>query len=136
MQQTEHPDSPQHQGETEVPNPVVHFEILGPDAKKLQDFYSSLFGWTIDANNEMQYGTVDNGGQGINGGVAPSDDGGPRSIFYISVKDATEHLQKIESMGGKTVTPATVIPGMVTYALFTDPAGNLIGLVNEEMPPA
>ena len=26
-------------------NPVVHFEITGKDGKKLQDFYSSAFGW-------------------------------------------------------------------------------------------
>ncbi len=29
--------------------PVVHFEITGQDAKKLQAFYSELFGWEIDA---------------------------------------------------------------------------------------
>ncbi len=30
---------------------VVHFEIIGKDGKKLQEFYSALFGWNIDANN-------------------------------------------------------------------------------------
>jgi hypothetical protein len=29
-----------------------------------------------------------------------------------------------------------VIPGMVTFGLFTDPAGNLVGLVEAETPPA
>ena len=30
----------------------------------------------------------------------------------------------------------TVIPGMVTMALFADPDGNVVGLVHNETPPA
>ena len=44
-----------------MPNPVVHFEILGPDAVKTQAFYRDLFGWTINADNPMQYGLVEAG---------------------------------------------------------------------------
>jgi hypothetical protein len=36
-----------------MPNPVTHFEIVGKDGKKLQEFYASLFGWAVDANNPM-----------------------------------------------------------------------------------
>src|SRR3954468_24415386 len=42
----------------EMGQPVVHFEITGKDGEKLQGFYSDLFGWDIDANNEFKYGTV------------------------------------------------------------------------------
>ncbi len=38
--------------------PVVHFEVIGKDGKKLQAFYSELFEWDIDANNEFGYGNV------------------------------------------------------------------------------
>jgi predicted enzyme related to lactoylglutathione lyase len=34
------------------------------------------------------------------------------------------------------VTPRTEIPGVVTFAIFADPAGNTIGLVEPEMPAA
>ena len=40
-------------------HPVTHFEVLGKDAKKLQDFYSSAFGWKIDASNPMNYGIIE-----------------------------------------------------------------------------
>ena len=30
-------------------NPVVHFEIAGPDGLVLQQFYRDLFGWKIDS---------------------------------------------------------------------------------------
>jgi predicted enzyme related to lactoylglutathione lyase len=39
-------------------NPVTHFEIHGRDGKKTQAFYASLFGWTVDADNPMDYGMV------------------------------------------------------------------------------
>jgi hypothetical protein len=115
-------------------NPVVHFEVVGGDGKKLQQFYAGVFGWKIDANNPMNYGIVDNGGHGINGGVGPAPDGQPHAMFYISVPDTDEALRKIESMGGKTVMPTEVIPDMVTLAMFADPEGNVVGLVKDEEP--
>jgi len=30
-------------------NPVVHFELIGPDPARLRDFYSQLFGWDAPA---------------------------------------------------------------------------------------
>ncbi len=62
-------------------NPVIHFEILGKDARKSRDFYSALFGWTIDANNPMEYGMVE--GAGLGGGVAGL--GGPQDRPMVTV---------------------------------------------------
>jgi predicted enzyme related to lactoylglutathione lyase len=111
--------------------PVVHFEILGKDAKKLQNFYSDLFGWKINANNPMNYGLVEAAGEGsIGGGIGSAGEGAPGHItFYVQVDDLQSYLDKAESMGGKTIVPVTEIPNMVTFALFQDPEGNMIGLV-------
>lgn len=117
-----------------MPNPVVHFEIIGKDGAALRDFYASTFGWQIQLPPEMDYGLVENGGEGINGGVGG---GGQNSvIFYIQVDDPLACLDKIAQAGGKTVTPVTTIPGMVTFAHFADPQGNVVGLVASETPPA
>ena len=35
----------------------------------------------------------------------------------------------VEVAGGKTVLGPTEVPGVVTFALFKDPDGNLMGLV-------
>jgi predicted enzyme related to lactoylglutathione lyase len=110
---------------------VIHFEIVSKNASKLHSFYSDVFGWKIDANNPMNYGIVDNEGSGINGGIGgPMDATYPGHVtFYISVADPAKTLQKIESLGGKTVMPPSDIPGTdTTIAQFTDPDGNLIGL--------
>ena len=45
------------------------------------------------------------------------------------VDDPQATLDKVETMGGKTVMPPSEIPGAgVTIAMFTDPQGHLIGL--------
>ena len=111
-------------------NPVVHFEVMGKDAEKLRDFYSKMFGWEMQIPTEMDYGLVDNGGQGINGGIGKGEQA--HATFYVEVDDPQAHLEKIEAAGGKTTVPVTVIPNMVTFAMFTDPEGNLVGLVKAD----
>jgi uncharacterized protein len=49
--------------------------------------------------------------------------------LYVQVDAIDPTLEKIEESGGKTIVPRTEIPQVVTYALFTDPAGNMVGLV-------
>lgn len=112
-------------------NPVVHFEINGRDASRLQQFYGELFGWKIDADNPMNYGIVDTqaGGDGINGGIGQSEQGGTQVTFYIAVPDVQAVLDSVERTGGRTVVPVTEIPNMVTFAQFADPEGNVVGLV-------
>jgi uncharacterized protein len=115
-------------------NPVTWFEVTGKDGKKLQDFYSEVFGWKIDASNPMQYGMVDNAGEGIGGGISAGDGGSTGVIFYIEVDDPQAYLNKVESNGGKTVMPVTEIPGMVIFAQFADPEGNKVGITKAGYP--
>lgn len=109
-------------------NPVVHWEITNQHAERLVPFYSSVFGWHIDANNPHHYGMVDTGGEGINGGIGQSD--GPNWVtFYVQVPDLQATLDQVQQLGGRTLMPPTEIPGAVTMALFADPEGNTIGLI-------
>jgi uncharacterized protein len=109
-------------------NPVIHFEVVGKDGPKLHKFYSDLFGWKINADNPMNYGIVDNGGEGINGGVGQSPDGRRQVTWYVQVDSIDDSLKKAEGMGGKTVMPRTEMD-MVTLAMVADPEGNVVGLV-------
>lgn len=116
-----------------MPNPVVHFEIQANDPQKVQDFYQKLFDWHIDDNNPMKYGIVNTHVEGgIGGGIGPTQDGVGRVTFYAQVDDLQKYLDKAEQLGGKTIMPPTVIPDMVTLAMFTDPEGNIIGMVKEQ----
>jgi hypothetical protein len=114
-----------------MPSPVVHFEALGPDGPALIRFYGDAFDWKIDADNPMGYGMIDNGGQGINGGIgqAPPEGNGRHLTWYVWVEDLEAALKKIEDLGGKTINPPMTVPGGPTVAHFEDPAGNFVGLV-------
>ncbi|MBF6599256.1 MAG: glyoxalase [Dehalococcoidia bacterium] len=108
---------------------VVHFEVLGKDGKKLQQFYGSMFDWNVDANNPMQYGLVNPGDAGLGGGIGGTQDGGPQVTFYVEVPDLAAALTKAESLGGKKISEPMEVPGGPTLAHFADPDGNVIGLM-------
>jgi predicted enzyme related to lactoylglutathione lyase len=115
--------------------PVVHFEIAGKDAAKLQDYYSQLFGWEIDANNPMGYGLVPREGNvnadgiGIGGGISAGPEGyGGHVTFYVEVPDADAAMAQAEQLGGtRMMGPMEVMDGL-TIGLFTDPEGHVIGV--------
>ena len=50
-------------------------------------------------------------------------------LIYIGVPDINAALAKITANGGAVVFPRTEVPGIVVLALFRDPAGNRMGLV-------
>ena len=124
--------------EKELPNPVVHFEIVGKDHEALQQYYRELFNWNITlASPEFPYGVVsaEEQGAGIGGGVGSSMGGDAQSTFYVEVDDIQASLDRAVELGGEVAMPVTVIPGMVIFAHFKDIEGNLIGLVSSEAPP-
>jgi uncharacterized protein len=101
--------------------PIVYFEVAGPDSETLRQFYSSVFGWNADSSNQIAASSTG----GLKGGIRQDP---PEKIFYLGVPDIVEALKQIEAAGGRVVVPRTVVPGVVTFALFTDPAGNRLGL--------
>ena len=113
-----------------MPNPVVHFEIMARgDRARSQKFYSDLFEWHVQPEDEMNYGVVDTHMEGgIGGGI--SGDGAYSGVtVYVQVDDLQKFLDKAESLGGKTVMPPMEVPGVVTLAMFSDPEGNVIGMI-------
>ena len=116
---------------------VVHFEVVGRDGPGLQRFFADLFGWEIDADNSLGYGSVsheDNsggGGAGIGGGIGAAPGGGDGHVtFYVQVPDVGAALAKAEKLGGKAVFGPGEVPGMgIVLGQFTDPEGHVIGLV-------
>jgi uncharacterized protein len=114
-----------------MPNPVVHFEVLGKDAETTQSFYSKIFDWPMEKVMDT-YAMVKPGADtGINGGVGAtmSPDTPGHSTFYVEVDDLQATLEEVEASGGSTVQPPMDIPNGPSIALFRDPDGNLVGLV-------
>ncbi|MGI9519767.1 MAG: VOC family protein [Pirellulaceae bacterium] len=101
--------------------PIVYFEIAGQDGAALQQFYRDLFGWEISDSASISSESTG----GLPGGIRedPAD-----KVLYMGVSEIDEQLEKIVAGGGEVVLPRTVVEGVVTFALFRDPAGNLLGL--------
>ena len=116
--------------------PVVHFEIIGKDAERLQSYYSELFGWEIDADNPVNYGTVsreqntNSDGIGIGGGISGGPEGYDGHVtFYVEVPDVEAALANAESLGGsRLMGPEQPMEG-VEIGAFSDPEGHMVGVV-------
>jgi uncharacterized protein len=116
--------------------PVVHFEVIGKDAEKLQSYYADLFGWEIDSDNPMKYGIVQRDGNinvdgvGIGGGVGGGPEGYAGHVtFYVEVPDVEAALAKAESLGGTRIMGPEQIMDGVELGQFADPEGHMVGVV-------
>ena len=107
--------------------PVVHFEIGCRDSAKTANFFRDLFGWQMQA---MGPATMINtgAGSGIQGHISSlGHEPHNYTVVYVQVDDVQAYLDKVASLGGKTMVPPVEIP-TGTFAWFSDPEGNVVGL--------
>ena len=109
-----------------MPHPVVHFEIGCKDKERTSAFYTDVFGWTIEPGPA---GMIDTGSSaGIPGHVAAlGHEPHQFTHFYIETEDVAASLSEVEKAGGATIVPPVDIPSG-TFAWFSDPEGNTVGL--------
>jgi predicted enzyme related to lactoylglutathione lyase len=106
-------------------SPVVQFQILSKAPDDTARFYSGLFGWTVNADNELGYRQINTGSEeGIQGGIWPA----PRQTqnfvqLFVAVDNVAESVKKAEGLGAKVIIPATVLPGGDEMAVMLDPQG-------------
>jgi uncharacterized protein len=113
-----------------MPNPVVHFEVLGKDAEALSRFYGDTFAWEPQAVMPGYSMIRPIGEDGIAGGVGAAPEGASGHVtFYIEVDDLNSALEKVAANGGSTITPPMDVPNGPSIALFADPEGHVVGLV-------
>ena len=110
-----------------VAHPVVYFEIGCKDLGKTEQFFGSLFGWKMQRDgiaSEINTGSA----EGIPGHmVALGHEPSHYTMFYVEVEDVKAYLDKAVELGGKVLVPPIKIP-TGTFAWFSDPEGNMIGL--------
>ena len=103
------------------------YELMTSDTEAAGKFYSDVVGWTTQAMpspDGTTYTTFNIGSIGIAGMLKM--DGHSGWIGYISVDDVDAHIEKIVEAGGKLWRPATDIPGMLRFAVMSDPQGAAI----------
>ena len=116
-----------------MPSQVVHWEIGGQDLDTLAEFYRNLFGWE-PTTFDRDYRLV-NLEPGIGGGLMRCRDDMPAYVtIYVAVDDLDATLATVKDLGGTPLVPPTPIPGVGAFALFLDPEGNTIGILQPEQP--
>ncbi|HEY0443281.1 MAG TPA: VOC family protein [Candidatus Limnocylindrales bacterium] len=108
---------------------IIHVEVVGRDAGKLQKFFSDLFGWKLDTNNPGGYGMASSDDNGIVTGIGSTPDGSAGHVtFYVSVADIDKAIEKATRLGGRVIMPKMSPGGGATIALIADPEGHVVGL--------
>lgn len=111
-------------------HPVTQWQMLSRDPDALASFYSTLFGWTIDAANPLGYRRISTeSSRGIPGGIWPSPPTGHGFVqLFVEVDDAATHLDKALSLGAKVIIPLTPLPEGGRLAILMDPEGITFGI--------
>lgn len=112
-------------------NPVTQFQILSKAPDETARFYSSLFGWTVNADNPLGYRTINTGSQnGIQGGIWPAPPQAPNFVqLFMTVDNVRTLVEKAETMGAKLIIPPTSLPDGGEMAVMHDPQGMSFGIV-------
>jgi predicted enzyme related to lactoylglutathione lyase len=114
---------------------ITHFEIPSDKPEVSTKFYSDVFGWKCTKWGEHEYWLVATGEDkqpGINGAIMKKRDPKQPVVNSINVKDIDATIKAIETNGGKIVVPKGSIPGVGYLAYFTDPDGNIHGVIQED----
>lgn len=117
-------------------NQIVHIEFSARDPLDAAKFYQELFGWKIQTWPEYHYATFETEG-GPAGGFPTIDEQQYKPgdvIVYVQTDDIEATLQRIETLGGKTLLPRTAIDANSWFAFFSDPSGNRVGLFSGMNP--
>ena len=101
---------------------IVFFDIAGADDEALKVFYSAVFGWEIDQTGQFSVPVT----TPIQGSIRKDP---AEKRIYVGVPDVSDCLALIEQSGGSIDVPRFEVPDVVVLGLFSDPAGNPMGLV-------
>jgi len=110
--------------------PVVQWQILAREPAKAEQFYTSLFDWTVNANNPLQYRRLQTGSpRGIDGGIWPAPEAGHSMVqLFIAVDDVQDYVDRAKQLGASVLIPPQKLPDGDELAILLDPIGISFGL--------
>ena len=115
---------------TEVASEPIWVDLSSTDAAGSREFYARLFGWTVEASPDPQFGgyaVARIGDKDIAGiGPAQSPDQPSAWSVYIGSQDAEETARKVAGAGGTVVAPPFDVADQGRMAVFQDPSGAFI----------
>ena len=111
---------------------ICFIEIPAIDITISSTFYKEVFGWNILIRGDGNI-TFDDKANGVNGtwvtNRKPASE--PGFLIYIMVDNIELSIRSVIAAGGKIVQPVGMDLPQIT-ARFSDPAGNIIGLYQDQ----
>ena len=115
---------------TAVINKVAWVDLSAKDPAAAREFYTKVFGWSIEVNPDPQYGGYalaklgGNDAAGIGGTQSP-DQPSAWSV-YIGTEDAAALGERVIAAGGTVIAPVFDVGDQGRMAVFQDPSGAFI----------
>ena len=103
-------------------NPIVFFDIAGPDDDMLRHFYKAILGLEFSEANKFSVDVA----SPLHGAIRRDP---AEKRLYFGVDDVARSLEAVKEAGGSIDSPRFEVPGAVVLGLFRDPAGNPLGFV-------
>ena len=100
-----------------------HLVLYVRNLERSAAFYRDVFGWQTGPGGTL---SVPVSRSPLAGALRQDP---MNKVIYLGVDDVTTSLARVVQHGGKIVQPRFEVKGVVVLGLFTDPAGNAMGLV-------
>ena len=118
-------------------NRIMWLEVASTDIPASAKFYGDLFGWPIVRDEEMDYTMTDfeRGETGIGFSPVNEEQGvAPGSVLvYVDVDDVDAAIARAKELGAPIFLDKTEIPTVGWMAVFGDPGGNRVAVM-QRMP--
>jgi predicted enzyme related to lactoylglutathione lyase len=118
-------------------NEIKWLELASTDIPASAKFYGDLFGWPIVRDEQMDYTMTGFEGDQTGVGFAPVDEAQGVTegsvLVYVYVADIDVTIARAKELDAPLILEKTEIPTVGWMAVFGDPGGNQIGVL-QPMP--
>lgn len=111
---------------------IRYLQIPAVDVDASAGFYERALGWPIRRRDDGST-AFDDSSAHVSGEWVPDRQpaGDAGVLVYMRVDDVEASLQQIVDAGGEVVLPPTQEGESLVHATFRDPAGNVLGIFQE-----
>lgn len=117
---------------TIVMNKPGWLDLASADAAASRDFYTKLFGWSVDITDDPQYGGYGMfkvGGKDVGGVGGVQNEQQPTAwTVYVIVENADATAAKATQAGGQVFAPPFDVGPQGRMAILADPSGAAFGI--------
>lgn len=115
------------------PGTPCWIDLGTPDIEAAVDFYSALFGWTVEESENPEetggYRMATRDGKPIAGMMPLMQEGQPTAwTTYVSVADADATAARVSEAGGGVLFEPVDVLDIGRMAIFSDPGGAVFGI--------